>query len=128
MSKPPSDEGTGDPMAERVARLEQALQDALVRNALTEARLADQQQRLEALGSGREETMRALTQARDELRRVSRERDELRKQLARIDSVQTATIALPDTDPSPSMRPVTRALRPVRTCGSVSSWPPTSPT
>ena len=40
--------------------------------------------------------MRALAEARAELQRVSQERDELRKQLSRIDSVQTATIALPD--------------------------------
>jgi hypothetical protein len=96
--------GSGDAMADRVTRLEQALEDALARNEATESKLADQQKRLEALGNGREETMRALTEARDELRRVSRERDELRKQLARVDSVQTATIALPDNEASPSMR------------------------
>jgi hypothetical protein len=45
--------------------------------------------------------MRALAEARDELKRVSRERDELRDKLARVDSVQTATIALPDNDPEP---------------------------
>jgi hypothetical protein len=47
--------------------------------------------------------MRALSETRDELRRVCVERDELRKQLQRVDSVQTATIALPDDDSSPSM-------------------------
>jgi hypothetical protein len=46
--------------------------------------------------------MRALTEVREELKRVSQERDELRKKLARVDSVQTATIALPDDDSGPS--------------------------
>jgi hypothetical protein len=58
---------------------------------------------LNALGSGREESMRSLAQARDELRRVTVERDELRRHLQRVDSVQTTTIALPDSeDVSPS--------------------------
>jgi hypothetical protein len=64
--------------------------------------LEDQRQRLKALGVGREETMRALTEVREELKRVSQERDELRKKLSRVDSVQTATIAIPDDDPGPS--------------------------
>jgi hypothetical protein len=49
--------------------------------------------------------MRALAQAREELRRVSRERDELRDKLARVDSVQSATLALPDDDPEPPPAP-----------------------
>lgn len=85
-----------------LARLEKALKEALARSEAAEAIIHDQQQRLEALGSGREETMRALAEAREELKRISRERDELRKQLTRIDSVQTATIALPEDEPLPS--------------------------
>jgi hypothetical protein len=88
---------------DRLAELAKALEEALARSEEAEARLADQQQRLKALGSGREETMRALADARNELRRVGQERDELRKQLARVDGVQTATIALPEDDLSPSM-------------------------
>ena len=78
-----------------ITRLEKALGDALTRIEAAESMLDDQQQRLKALGVGREETMRALTDTRDELRRVSRERDELRKQLTRVDSIQTSTLALP---------------------------------
>jgi hypothetical protein len=81
-----------------MVKLEKALADALSRSDAVEELLADQQQRLKALGTGREETMRALAEVRDELRRVSQERDDLRKQLTRVDAVQTATIALPEGD------------------------------
>ena len=85
-----------------ITRLEKALGEALTRIEAAESMLDDQQQRLKALGVGREETLRALTDTRDELRRVSRERDELRKQLTRVDSIQTSTLALPDDDDGPS--------------------------
>jgi hypothetical protein len=100
MSKTPREpkdpKGQAETADERLARLEKALSDALSRSDAVEELLADQQQRLKALGLGREETMRALVEVRDELRRVSQERDELRKQLTRVDAVQTATIALPE--------------------------------
>jgi hypothetical protein len=92
---------TGDERDRALARLEKALKDALDRSEQAEAMLEDQRQRLKSLGTGREESMRALADAREELRRVATERDELRKKLARVDSVQTATIALPDDDPGP---------------------------
>jgi hypothetical protein len=101
MSKKPPDpqdsKGPGD-TDERMTKLEKALSEALSRSQAVEDLLADQQQRLKSLGTGREETMRALAEVRNELRRVSIERDELRKQLKRIDSVQTATIALPENE------------------------------
>jgi hypothetical protein len=84
-----------------LARLEKALREALERSEAAESMLEDQRQRLKSLGMGREESMRALVEAREELRRVSRERDELRKKLSRIDSMQTETIALPDDYPGP---------------------------
>lgn len=95
MSRPPkdTDKPTGD---EAIARLEQALAEARARNAEVEAQLADQRARLKTLGSGREESMRALAEARDRLRLVTIERDELRQQLARVDGMQSATVALPD--------------------------------
>lgn len=98
MSKPgdPTKSGSDE---RALARLEKALKEALARNEAAEALIEDQRARLKALGSGREETMRALAEAREELERISRERDELRKQLTRVDSVQTATIALPDDEP-----------------------------
>jgi hypothetical protein len=106
MSKKPREpgdsKGRGETTDERMARLEKALSEALSRSDAVEDLLADQQQRLKALGLGREETMRALTEVRDELRRVSQERDELRNQLKRIDSVQTATIALPENESAPT--------------------------
>jgi hypothetical protein len=97
----PGDPTKSDEHERRLARLEKALGDALARSDAAEAMLEDQQQRLKALGVGREETMRALNDVRAELKRVSQERDELRHKLARVDSVQTATIALPDGDPGP---------------------------
>ena len=86
----------GDERDLAIARLEKALNDALARSKTDEALIEDQQKRLKTLGLGREESMRALADARDELKRVSRERDELRKQLARLDNMQTETITLPD--------------------------------
>ncbi len=82
-----------------IERLEKALAEALAQHEAAEAVIQDQRQRLKSLGVGREETMRALAETRAELRRVSHERDELRKQLARVDDMQTSTIALPDSDP-----------------------------
>jgi hypothetical protein len=77
-------------------RLERALADALNRSRSFETELAEQRKRLDALGTGREQTMRALADAREELRRTQTERDELRRRLRHVDSVQTATIALPE--------------------------------
>jgi FHA domain-containing protein len=77
---------------------EQRLIEARQRSEANAARFADQQARLEALGSGREETMHALAEARAELARVKVERDQLRQQLTRIDGMQTATLTLPDED------------------------------
>lgn len=79
-----------------LARLEKALKDAVDRNKAAESLIEDQKKRLKSLGAGREESMRALADVRDELKRVARERDELRKQLSRLDSMQTETIALPE--------------------------------
>jgi hypothetical protein len=78
---------------------EQRLGAAVARNQNAETRLAEQQTRLEALGQGREETMRALADARAELARVKVERDQLHQQLTRIEGMQTATVALPDDEP-----------------------------
>jgi hypothetical protein len=98
-AKPRSDEDRD----RALQRLERALAESLARSRSFETQLADQRQRLEALGAGREETMRALAEARDELRRIKTERDELRHRLARVDSVQTATIALSEDE----IRPLT---------------------
>jgi FHA domain len=84
-----------DAMAES---FEQRLTEARQRSETNAARFADQQARLEALGSGREETMRSLAEARAELARVKAERDQLRQQLTRIEGMQTATLTLPDED------------------------------
>ena len=85
-----------DDERDRLARLEKALKDALERNKTAESVIEDQKQRLRSLGRGREESMRALVETREELKRMGRERDELRKQLSRLDRMQTETIALPD--------------------------------
>jgi FHA domain len=91
---------SGDDRDRALARLEKALKEALDRSEAAESTIEDQRQRLKSLGVGREESMRALAETREELRRLARERDELRTKLARVDSVQTATIALPDDDPA----------------------------
>jgi hypothetical protein len=88
----------GDERDRAIARLEKALSEALERTEAAESMLDDQRARLQSLGQGREETMRALAETRDALRRVGIERDELRKQLTRVDGMQTATIALPEDD------------------------------
>jgi translation initiation factor 1 (eIF-1/SUI1) len=80
------------------ASFSQQLEDATKRSSTAEHKLADQQQRLAALGSGREETMRQLAETRAELARVAIERDELRKQLARVDGLQSSTIALTEEE------------------------------
>ena len=90
-----------------LAQLEKALQEAQERNKADEVLIEDQRQRLKTLGLGREESMRALADARDELQRVSRERDELLQQLARVDGVQSETLAFMDVPepPEPSEAP-----------------------
>lgn len=89
----------GDERDRAIARLEKALGEALARTEAAETMLDDQRARLKSLGQGREDTMRALTETRDQLRRTGIERDELRKQLTRVDGMQTATIAIPEDDP-----------------------------
>jgi len=76
----------------------QRLEDAARRSTTAENKVADQQQRLAALGNGREESMRLLAEARAEILRVSNDRDQLRKQFERIDGMQTATITLSEED------------------------------
>ena len=81
--------------------------------ALAEAQavIADQKSRLKALGSGREEGMRALAEARTQLDRVGRERDRLREQLNRVEGMQTSTMALPEEDEA-APTPATSATLP----------------
>jgi hypothetical protein len=74
------------------------LEEATRRGVSAENKLADQQQRLAALGNGREETMRQLTETRAELVRVRAERDELLKKLARVEGMQTSTVALTEEE------------------------------
>jgi hypothetical protein len=70
------------------------LEEATQRTATAERTLADQQQRLVALGNGREETMLRLAETRAELARVRAERDELLKKIDRIEGMQSSTVAL----------------------------------
>jgi hypothetical protein len=81
-------------LADLEARFDKRLADSGQRTERAEAKLRDQQTRLNALGTGREETMRALAETRAELSRVTTERDQLRRQLTRVDAIQTETIAL----------------------------------
>jgi hypothetical protein len=111
-----------DELRAKVERLEagfnERLEAATRRSKTAESKLADQQQRLVALGNGREETMRRLADTRAELARVRTERDDLLKKLDRAEGMQTATIALteeerveePTMHPLPSMDDLMAAL------------------
>jgi FHA domain len=107
----------------KVERLEagftQRLEEAARRDKSAEGKLSDQQQRLSALGTGREETMRQLTESRTELARVRAERDQLLKQAERVEGMQTSTVALTEQEqaeepgicPLPSMDELMASLR-----------------
>jgi hypothetical protein len=109
-------------LSAKVERLEagfnERLEAATRRHKTAESKLADQHQRLVALGNGREETMRRLADTRAELARVRTERDDLLKKLDRAEGMQTATIALTDEEhveeptihPLPSMDDLMAAL------------------
>jgi FHA domain-containing protein len=111
-----------DELRTKVERLEagfnERLEAATRRSKTAESKLADQQQRLVALGNGREETMRRLADTRAELARVRAERDDLLKKLDRTEGMQTATVALteeerveePTIHPLPSMEDLMSAL------------------
>ncbi len=87
-----------DKVASLEMHFEKRLSEAAMRYEKAEVKLLDQQERLNALGVGREDSMRALTETRAALARVVAERDQLHKQFARIDGMQTETIALPDPE------------------------------
>lgn len=81
-----------------IERLERELREVRTRSDAAEARLADQSARLTALGSGREESMRLLSETRAELARVIAERDELKKKLDAIERMQTETVAFTEEE------------------------------
>jgi hypothetical protein len=81
-----------------IERLEQELREVRTRSDAAEARLADQSARLTALGSGREESMRLLSETRAELARVIAERDDLKKKLEGIERMQTETVAFTEEE------------------------------
>jgi hypothetical protein len=91
-----TDSGTGNDAL--IARLERELREMRARSDASEARLADQSARLTALGSGREESMRLLSETRTELARVSAERDALQKRLVAIEGMQTETVAFTEEE------------------------------
>jgi len=80
------------------AGFSERLEEAARRSTTAESKLADQQQRLVALGNGREETMRQLAETRAELARVRVERDELLKKVARLEGMQSSTVALTEQE------------------------------
>jgi hypothetical protein len=90
--------GSGKERDSVIERLERELRDMRARSDAAEARLADQSARLTALGSGREESMRLLSETRAELSRVIAERDELKKRLDGIDRMQTETVAFTEEE------------------------------
>jgi hypothetical protein len=90
--------GSGKERDSVIERLERELRDMRTRSDAAEARLADQSARLTALGSGREESMRLLSETRAELSRVIAERDELKKRLDGIDRMQTETVAFTEEE------------------------------
>lgn len=89
-------------LREEVARIElgfkEQLSQARTRREQAEAKLADQSARLNALGAGREQTMRDLQETRAELARVAADRDRLQKELTAVAGMQTETVAFSDGD------------------------------
>ena len=85
-------------LQEKVAEIEasfaQRLDEAGKCSERAEAKLLDQQARLNALGAGREDTMHVLNETRAELARVTADRNQLQKKLTLIDGMQTETITL----------------------------------
>jgi len=61
-------------------------------------KLADQAQRIEALGRGREESLALIGELRAELDLVTAERDQLQQRLAEVEGMQTETLAIDDSD------------------------------
>jgi hypothetical protein len=118
----------------KVERLESSFAERLeaaTRSRQTaETKLADQQQRLSALGTGRVETMRRLADARAELARVRSERDDLLKKLDRAENMQTSTLALteeqqveePTIHPLPSMEELMAGLEKLES--ATDGWQP----
>jgi hypothetical protein len=94
-----------DKLARMEANFETRLDAARLRSDRAEAKLLDQANRVIALGSGREDTMRQLGETRAELARVTAERDLLLKRLSAIESMQTETVALVDSEPEASTPP-----------------------
>jgi hypothetical protein len=90
--------GTSGKDSDVIERLERELREMRARSDAAEARLSDQSARLTALGSGREESMRLLSEARAELTRVIAERDELKKRLDGIERMQTETVAFTEEE------------------------------
>jgi len=83
------EDGNAADRDEQFEKLKLALEKA-------QAKLAEQSTRLDALGSGREESMRLLGEARRELARVAAERDQLQKRLVAIEGMQIETVTMPD--------------------------------
>ena len=81
-----------------IERLERELREMRARSDAAEARLTDQSARLTALGSGREESMRLLSETRSELARVIAERNELQRRLVALEGMQTETVAFTEED------------------------------
>ena len=71
-----------DKVASLEMHFEKRLSEAATRYEKAEVKLLDQQERLNALGVGREDSMRALAETRAALARVVAERDQLHKQFA----------------------------------------------
>ena len=82
----------------QVERLERELREMRARADAAEARLADQSARLTALGSGREESMRLLSETRSELSRVIAERNQLQRRLVAVEGMQTETVAFTEEE------------------------------
>ena len=74
------------------------LEDARMCRETAERELADQQARMAALDSAREDAMRLLAETRTELERITADRDKLRKALASTDGMQIKTIAQDNTE------------------------------
>jgi hypothetical protein len=87
------------------ASFKRQLEEANARSERAEAKLTEQSERLNALGQGREDTMRELQETRAELAHVAVERDRLQTELTRLAGMQTETIALTEEERDPEAPP-----------------------
>jgi hypothetical protein len=91
-----------DAVTEMQAEFAKQLGQAQSKFQAAEEALSDQSIRLEALGEGREDTIKTLQQTQEKLSVVKSERDQLLRRLTTVEGMQTETVVLSDDADSDS--------------------------